>query len=78
MQMGEMQCHAVVVWGYSEEKKRIVVKVPRIFSAKNDALTFVRMNKVNTDTNTKWEVHTTVAEITQNFSFARDVPPNYK
>ena len=76
--MGEQQVHAVVVWGYSEEKKRIVVKVPRIFSAKKDALTFVGMNRVPNDTNTKWEVHTTVAEIAQSFSFARDIPPNYK
>lgn len=76
--MGEQQVYAVAVWGYSQAKKGIEVKIPRIFSSKADAINFVRLNKDPTDKTTRWEIHTTIAELKDSFSFARDVPPNYK
>lgn len=76
--MGEQQVFAVAVWGYSEAKKSIEVKIPHIFASKTDAINFVRLNKDPSDKSTRWEIHTTLADLKESFSFARDVPPNYK
>lgn len=76
--MGEQQAFGVIVWGYDQEKKKIAVKLPRIFTSKADAVNFVRLNKDPSNANTKWEIHTTIAELKDNFSFSRDVPPNFK
>lgn len=74
--MGTIQLFIVVVWGYDPDKKRVVVKIPQVFSSKADAVNFVRLNKIPNDNSTKWEVHTSTVELTENFNFARDIRPN--
>lgn len=76
--MGEQQVFAVIVWGYSDKLKRVEVKVPHIFSSKAEAMNFVRLNKDPSDKSIRWEIHTTIADLKESFSFSRDVPPNYK
>lgn len=75
--MVNQQVHVVVVLGMDPQTKSIKVHVPQVFSSKADAVAFVKVNKVPGEQK-KWEIHTTVADLIAPFSFARDVPPNYK
>lgn len=74
--MGRVQIFIVLTWAYNPEKKRIVVKVMETFSNRADAVQYVRINKIPGDNSTKWEVHSSIVELTNKFDFARDIKPN--
>lgn len=74
--MTEQQVHAVVVW-YLDPQKKIKIHVPRVYSSKEDAAAFIKLNKVHGEPK-QWAIHTTICEINTSFNFCKDIMPNFK